>query len=74
MAPKFVTYTVTTPNYCDSDGNVVIPSRSSDHSTVECPRCKRPAVGWPLRRPDICSSKDWAHCIRNPETIIEKGK
>jgi hypothetical protein len=30
-----------------------------------CPRCKRPAYGWPVKRPDTCSPKHWAHCIRN---------
>ncbi len=34
-----------------------------------CPRCKRPAVGWPLRRGDRCSPKDWANCIRRPEAV-----
>jgi hypothetical protein len=29
-----------------------------------CPRCKRVATGWSLRRADVCSPKDWAQCIR----------
>ena len=32
-----------------------------------CPRCKRKAVGWPTKRPDVCSPVDWVHCIRNLE-------
>jgi hypothetical protein len=38
---------------------------------VICPRCKRKAVGWPLRRKDLCSPKHWANCIREPSRIIE---
>ena len=38
-----------------------------------CPRCKREAVGWPWRRPDVCSPKTWASCIREPEAIMEKA-
>lgn len=41
---------------------------------VICPRCKRETKGWPLNRPDACSPKDWAFCIRNPETIQEKAR
>ena len=37
-----------------------------------CPRCKREAVGWPLRRADVCSPRDWAVCIREPETVEEQ--
>jgi len=36
-----------------------------------CPRCKREAVGWPLVRPDYCSPKDWASCLRNPWDIYQ---
>ena len=41
---------------------------------MTCPRCKREAVGWPLKRPDICSPKGWAYCIRDPEDIIKAKK
>lgn len=36
---------------------------------VICPRCKREAVGWPLKRRDICSPKDWIYCLREPNTV-----
>lgn len=39
-----------------------------------CPRCKREATGWPLRRADLCSPRDWVNCIRNPEAIITKER
>lgn len=39
---------------------------------VTCPRCKREAYGWPLKRADVCAPKEWVHCLRNPETIIAK--
>jgi hypothetical protein len=39
-----------------------------------CPRCKRVAVGWPLRRADVCAPKGWIHCLREPETIASKAK
>jgi hypothetical protein len=39
-----------------------------------CPRCGRQAVGWPLKRADVCSPKNWVDCIRNPEDIIAKQK
>jgi hypothetical protein len=34
-----------------------------------CPRCKREAVGWPLRRADRCSPKDWVRCLREPDNV-----
>jgi len=37
---------------------------------VICPRCKRRAEGWPLRRADICSPKNWVNCIRDPYVIL----
>ncbi len=37
---------------------------------VVCPRCQREALGWPLRRADLCGPKDWAFCLREPEQII----
>jgi hypothetical protein len=37
---------------------------------VVCPRCHRPAVGWPLERGDRCSPPDWANCIRDPATVL----
>jgi hypothetical protein len=36
---------------------------------VICPRCQRQAVGWPLRRADRCSPKDWAKCLREPDNV-----
>lgn len=39
---------------------------------MTCPRCQREATGWPLQRADVCSPKEWASCLRNPETIIAK--
>jgi len=39
---------------------------------VICPRCKRLAVGWPLKRADICSPKYWRNCIREPESVLTK--
>lgn len=37
---------------------------------IICPRCKREVMGWPLWRPDLCSPKDWAKCIRNETDVI----
>lgn len=45
------------------------PTRPID-GTVICPRCHRKAVGWPLRRGDRCSPKDWAVCLREPAVIL----
>jgi hypothetical protein len=39
---------------------------------VICPRCKRKAVGWPLKRADVCSPKDWADCLRHPSVILNR--
>ena len=41
---------------------------------VRCPRCGREAVGWLLKRADVCSPKDWGVCIREPETIEAKRR
>ena len=37
-----------------------------------CPRCKREAVGWLLKRADVCSPKEWAHCLRELDAIAAK--
>jgi hypothetical protein len=39
----------------------------SDYRPRVCPRCRRIATGWPLRRPDICSPSSWVFCTRNPQ-------
>jgi hypothetical protein len=41
---------------------------------VICPRCKREAVGWPLKRADVCSLKSWEVCIREPHEIERKKR
>jgi hypothetical protein len=33
---------------------------------MKCYRCKREMKPWPLKRADVCSSKDWVSCIRWP--------
>jgi len=38
-----------------------------------CPRCQREAIGWPLRRADVCAPKGWQYCLREPEAIAKKG-
>lgn len=38
---------------------------------IICPRCKRPVTGWLLKRADVCSPKDWATCIRQPEAVMK---
>lgn len=43
--------------------------RVADHGLVTCPRCKREARGWPLKRADLCSPKHWVYCIRDPWDI-----
>ena len=43
---------------------------------VICPRCRRPARGWPLRRPfpDRCGERRAVTCLRDPEVIVaERG-
>lgn len=42
-------------------------------STI-CPRCKRRAVGWPLKRGDKCSPKGWVACIREPEVVLKERR
>lgn len=39
---------------------------------VICPRCQRPATGWPLRRsrPDSCGDRAAVQCFRDPETVL----
>ena len=37
---------------------------------IRCPRCNREAMGWPLRRKDICSPQGWAFCLREPSVIL----
>jgi hypothetical protein len=39
---------------------------------MKCPRCEREAVGWVLRRADVCAPKGWAHCLREPSVILAK--
>lgn len=34
-----------------------------------CPRCGRVVTGWPIRRADVCSPKQWVHCIRSREDV-----
>jgi hypothetical protein len=47
--------------------------KESQMTTPACPRCRRPMVGWPLVRPDLCSPKGWVSCIRNPEAVAAKA-
>jgi hypothetical protein len=38
---------------------------------VICPRCRKPALGWPLKLPgDRCRSKDAVACMRDPEVVL----
>ena len=37
---------------------------------VICPRCRKPAVGWPLRRGDRCGERGAVQCLRDPETVL----
>jgi hypothetical protein len=37
-----------------------------------CSRCGREAKPWPTDRPNRCSPKDWAHCIRPPLQLPTK--
>lgn len=39
-------------------------SLSIARAPIICPRCGRENHPWPLKRADVCSPKDWAHCIR----------
>ena len=41
---------------------------------VICPRCQRPATGWPLRRsrPDSCGDRAAVQCFRDPETVVNE--
>lgn len=48
--------------------------KTLSNPTVICPRCKRPTSGWPIKRQDRCSPKDWGRCIRQPEDIMAKAK
>ena len=41
----------------------------NDDGELLCPRCQRVVTGWPVRRPDSCSPKHWAYCIRNREDV-----
>jgi len=45
----------------------------ADVNATTCPRCKRWAIGWPLKRGDRCSPKDWQVCIREPADILAKA-
>lgn len=40
---------------------------------VICPRCKRVAVGWPLKRGDVCAPKYYTYCLREPSVIRAKA-
>lgn len=40
-----------------------------DLETIICDRCGRETRDWPIKRPDVCSPKDWQYCIRTPENI-----
>jgi hypothetical protein len=37
---------------------------------VICPRCRKPAYGWPLKRGDRCNTPGAVHCMRDPETVL----
>jgi hypothetical protein len=37
---------------------------------VICPRCNRPALGWPLPRADRCSERRAVSCMRDPEVAL----
>ena len=37
---------------------------------INCPRCNREAMGWHLRRRDVCSPQGWAFCLREPDVIL----
>lgn len=39
-------------------------------SFVVCPRCNRPAIGWPLMRGDRCAPKNWGHCLRWTQDVV----
>lgn len=41
---------------------------------MTCPRCNRLAVGWPLKRADVCSPAGWKNCLREPSAIIKAGE
>jgi hypothetical protein len=44
----------------------------SEHGgEIICPRCKRPTLGWPLKRPDKCSEKRAVHCMRDPQAVLD---
>lgn len=54
-----------------ADGHVIV---YADHEAVPaCGRCARPAVGWPLSRPDVCSPGRWTSCIRDPFTVAAEN-
>lgn len=40
------------------------------NGVLVCDRCGRQAVGWPLKRADVCSGPDWVYCIRNPPEVM----
>jgi len=37
---------------------------------VICPRCRKPACGWPLRRGDRCNERGAVYCLRDPEVVL----
>ena len=43
---------------------------SAGAPVVICPRCKRQAKGWDLKRPDVCSPDYWVSCMREPQRVL----
>lgn len=44
-----------------------------DEPLPTCRRCGRMATGWPAHRADVCSSRDWQTCLREPRTVAAEN-
>ena len=65
---------------CRLENYLVLPDNTMDDriaaileangGEVICPRCNRPTMGWPFKRPDKCGGKDSVYCIRDPEAAL----
>jgi hypothetical protein len=54
-----------------ADGHVLM---YADHEVAPtCVGCLRPAVGWPVSQPDVCSPEDWIHCTRDPHVVASEN-
>lgn len=42
----------------------------ADDGQLRCDRCGRVVSPWPCQRPEVCSPKDWANCIRQIEPVL----